>query len=493
MKKLFLALTGLILVLAIVVAGKTWLSPSLQGERPVAEGDLPGDEMAYAGRLADFLRLATVSTRDPRNADPKPFAAFHGLLEEHYPLVHQHLDKKTFNGFSILYHWRGRKKDLKPVLLLAHMDVVPAGGTDLSRWPAPPFAGVIKDGQIHGRGALDDKGSLIAIMEAAEALLEKGFVPSRDIYFAFGHDEEVGGARGAAAIAAHLLEKGVMASFTLDEGAAVISPKMSPAGVETALIGLAEKGYLTLEITVTHKGGHSSMPIAPTTLDILAEAITRLRDNPFPVNKQGPFFTFQEYAAPEMSGIRRVLFSNGWLFDPLIEEIMNGIAPGFIRTTMVPTMIEAGVKENVIPSTAKITVNLRLLPGDSVKSVIARLEEVLDGLPVTVRAKHTGRDASRISDVNGEGYHLVHRAIGSTFPADTVIAPFLTLAGTDSRHYELVSENSYRFSPFRLGDGDLATIHGIGEKIPVADYVRMIRFYKSLIKNLEGEKPLTSH
>jgi carboxypeptidase PM20D1 len=442
----------------------------------------PVDADLVAQHLAEAIRFPTISYQDRSKMSPEVFAQFHAFLAATYPRLHQTLALEPV-GMSLLYTWRGTSPELPPILLLAHQDVVPAENPE--RWKGPPFEGRIADGFVQGRGAIDDKNSLIAICEAVEALITAGFTPKRTVILAFGHDEEVGGTDGAQAIAALLASRGVRALLAIDEGAAIVGHGMFPGLTKpVALIGVSEKGFATLEVVARAEGGHSSTPPRQTASGILARAIERLESNPLPGGVGGVTRDFFETLAPELPLWARVPLANLWLFATPMDLALSQqpAVNALLRTTTAVTMLSGSPKENVLPVEAIATVNFRLLPGDGGEQVRERVVAIVDDPRVEVRWKAPPREASPISPDDGEAYALIQRSIAEVFP-NVIVAPFLTIAGTDAREYQPVTDGLYRFAPFVYGPEDLKLPHGIDERVAVASLPGAVRFYEQLIVN----------
>jgi carboxypeptidase PM20D1 len=382
--------------------------------------------------LAAALRLETVSHEDSAAFRAEPFLALHRLLEGAYPHAHARLAREVVADYSLLYTWRGSDPSLAPMLLTAHLDVVPVTPEALPDWDHPPFAGEIADGFVWGRGAIDDKGSLIALFEAVEQLVADGFVPKRTILLAFGHDEEVGGARGAGALSELLRKRGVRLWMSLDEGLAVISETGGITG-SAALIGVAEKGFLTLEITAREPGGHSSTPPRQTAIGRLARAIERLEQNPLPARIDGVAAQMFDALAPQLPFERRLAIQNRRWLAPVLEWALarDPATNALIRTTTAVTMVRGGVKENVLPQSATATVNFRLLPGDSVEEVVAHVREVLgdDALEI---AQRTADEASDVAPTAGPQFDALKAALAEVDPS-LPVAPAHVLGGTDTK------------------------------------------------------------
>jgi len=413
----------------------------------------------------------------------------HEYLASSFPQVDTTLKREIVNDYSLLYRWQGSDPSLKPILLNAHTDVVPVEPNTEADWTHSPFSGTIADGFIWGRGAMDMKASLMGILEAIEYLITQSFVPARTVYLAFSHDEEAGGSNGTAKIAELLEGRGVRLNYTLDEGLVITHGIVPGLAKPAALVGLAEKGAVVLELSTRAKGGHSSMPPVSTAVGKLGRAIHRLETNQMPARLDSPVTDMFAYLAPEMPFAWRVVFANRWLFNPWLvprlEEIQATNA--LVRTTTAPTVIQGGVKSNVLPSSARAVVDFRILPGDTVTSVIEHVRATIDDPDITIR--QMGREPSEpspVSRVAASSFTALRKTIHQVFP-DVVVAPGLVIGRTDSRRYAKLADNSYRFLPMRLAPEDLKRIHGIDERIAVENYIEIIRFYVQVLHNTAGE------
>ena len=481
MKKILITILILVLVFIgyIVINTFTFSSKQIQPE-PVAEILIPNTAVE---NFSQALSIPTISHEDPSLFDAGAFYEFSRFLKEAYPLTDSLLEVTYINEFSIIYKWAGSDPSLKPMILMGHIDVVPV--EDPSKWSVPPFSGEIRDGKVWGRGAIDDKISVIGNMEAVELLLGEGFRPARTLYLCFGHDEEIGGELGAVAIVAHLKGQGVQAEFVVDEGFAITREMVPGMTRDVALIGTAEKGFVTLELSVSIEGGHSSMPARETAIDVMANAVVKLKNNPFPSEISQPVQDFMSYAGPEMSSfVSRMAFANPGIFRSLIINNLAQTPSGnaLIRTTTSPTIFRAGIKDNIIPHQARATVNFRTLPGTSMQDVQDRVREIIDDERITISKGQFGSEAPGSSSVHSFGYEVMHRSIKEIFP-EVIVAPNLVIGATDSRHYYPISENIYRFVPFYLTKDNIATFHGIDEHLAIVDFENAIRFYRQLILN----------
>ena len=483
MKKILAGLGLLLFLLIAVLLLRMILIKSRQVQaEPVR--DLQIDARGAAGRLAGAVRFPTISHEGGANVEAAAFQGLHQYLQQTFPRVHAALTRETVGGYSLLYVWKGKKPELPPVLLMSHMDVVPVEpGTEKS-WTHPAFSGFDDGTWIWGRGTLDDKVGVLAILEAVETLLGRGFQPDRTVYFAFGHDEEVGGQRGAAAIAALLEQRGIRPAFILDEGGAVVEGMIPGVSRPAALIGTAEKGSLSVALVAESPGGHSSMPPRHGAIGKLAAAVQKLEDHPMPARIVGATRRSYQYLAPEMPFGSRLVLANLWLFEGLLKRQAadDPAADARVRTTTAPTIFQAGVKENVLPHEARAVVNFRILQGDTIPAV---LRHVRDTVGPGVRVSGTGTlndKPSPESDVAAPEFGLLQRTLAQTFPG-VLVAPNLLAGATDSRHYLRLSRNVYRFTPMRMKGEDLARLHGTNERVGIQNYGEIVRFYAQLLRN----------
>jgi carboxypeptidase PM20D1 len=486
-KRLLWSLLALLLALVVVLAANTLRKGSRQLDVP-ALAPLALDEAAVAQRLAEAVRLRTVSSRDDAKLNVDQFQQLHALLQARFPKLHTVLTREVVGDLSPLYTWKGRNPELQPILLMAHQDVVPvASGTDKD-WQVEPFSGEVKDGFVWGRGAWDDKGNLMSQMEAVEMLVASGFQPERTVYLAFGADEEVGGLRGASKIAALLKERKVRLDFVVDEGLLITDGIMPGLKSPAAVIGVAEKGYLSVVLKMSATPGHSSMPPAKgsSAIAMMSAALKRLDDDQMPGGIRGVASEMFATIAPEMGGLSRVALSNLWLFGPMVQKQLEAGAStnAVLRTTTALTIINAGNKENVLPGRAEATVNFRLLPGDTKEQVLERTRALVADATHSDKfelfALPGATDASKVAATDSAQYALLNRTVREVFPG-TLVAPGLMIGATDSIHFGDISDHIFKFSPVRARPEDLPRFHGTNERISVANYAEMIRFYHRLL------------
>jgi carboxypeptidase PM20D1 len=482
-KKIFRFLLIILVFLLVVIFYKTFTNKSIQLN--VKHVELFDAGNSSIENFCEAVKIPTISYDNYENFDTIAFNSFLSFLATKYPFVDSLLNKEKVNDFSLFYEWKGTNPDLKPILLMAHMDVVPVEEETKGQWTHPPFDGIISDGHIWGRGTLDDKISVIGILEAAEKLLKENFKPEQTIFIAFGFDEEISGRKGALSIASIFEKRNIEFDFILDEGLAITNGMVPGVSKPVALIGVAEKGYTTLTLTANYEGGHSSMPGPQTSIDILSVAIQKLRKNPFPAKISEPVTGFIYAVGPEMSFFNKLVFSNMWLFEGIVKSTLEKSNSGnaLIRTTIAPTILKSGIKENLIPVEAKATVNFRILPGETTRDVLNRVSEVINDNRITVSEPEWQYNPSPVSVINSGGYKIIEKTIRQVFN-DVVVAPSLVLGATDSRHYSKVCKNIYRFLPIRMNAEDLKRVHGIDERISVENYNEAINFYYYLLKNI---------
>jgi carboxypeptidase PM20D1 len=452
---------------------------------PVEEG-VAVDPQKLGENLAASIRCKTVPLDDSGTPEPEAFHQLHSFLEKVYPLVHANLKKEVVGGYSLLYVWEGTNPKLDPVQLMAHQDVVSANPTD---WTYPPFEGKIVDGIVWGRGTLDIKNQLIGIMEAAEELLKQGFKPERTIHFAFGHDEETGGVNGAAALGKLLKERNIHLEAIADEGGGIVSGIIPFIKKPVALIGIGEKGYLTIKFQVRTEAGHSSAPPRETSISILVRGLANVLKHPFPAQIRTAT-TLYRNIGPACPFWLRLGWSNIWLFGPLLEKMMDkdDETRAYIRTTGVLTIFHAGTEDNTIPEEADAYVNFRLLPKQTIASILAHIQKYIgdkriEYAPVEGKANEVVGPSPTKGPVY-EGIDLAIRKIYGNYPA----APFVMMGGTDCGHYVDVCENIYRFTPLIMDPSYAGLEHGVDERIPISEMVKTVKFYAKLMQIWGTEK-----
>lgn len=476
-KRLLYVLVGFLLLFVLINGWTTYKHASKA--TPVALQRLNhGTDRSAAEHLQQAITIATVSFEDSISASPA-FDTLLLFLRYNYPDVFGSLNAELFSNHSLLLTWKGTDASLPPVLFYAHMDVVPA---EMSHWRFDPFHTPFRADTVYGRGAVDDKAGVIGLFEAIHRSLAKGIRPKHDIYFAFGHDEELDGWQGASVIADSLMHRGIRFSWMLDEGGLVAEHMVPFVDAPVAMVMTAEKGYMNVELQVEGRGGHSSYPPSETPLDILTAAWQRIHQQPFERRVIPALDGFMESTGPYMPFPYNTLFANRWWSSPLIMAQYEKIpeANAMIRTTSACTILQSGVKANVIPSHATAIINLRLLPGDNSASILEALKSIIQDPRVHVRPKGVPLEASENASTDAEGYIKIRNSIHDVFP-DAVVAPSLSIASTDSRHFRRIVDNTYRFLPLRMNREILAGMHGTDERIGTREFTEAVLFYESLL------------
>ncbi|WP_436836538.1 M20/M25/M40 family metallo-hydrolase [Microbacterium oxydans] len=432
-------------------------------------------------RLSRMIRLPTVSAEfDQRGAEP--FEAFVALLAELYPLAHANLDLERHTDLGLLFHWKGRAQADGPLVLMAHFDVVPVDESDA--WTHPPFDGVIADGVVYGRGALDDKGPLIVVMEAVENLLADGFVPARDVYLSFGGNEETYG-RAAQEIAAVLRARGVVPWLVVDEGGAVVDAPLPFVPGRAAMIGVGEKGVMTVKLTARGDGGHASAPPSLTAVRRIARAVDRLGPATFRPRASTAVLRMLTRLADETPGpaghLLRLLGSAP-LVTARLFAALGGEAAALVRTTVAPTMQSGGTAANVLPSQASATVNLRIALGETTQRTVLRVRRRIRDPLVSVEVVEASEPSPESSTENAQ-FALLADALAVSHPGIPAV-PYVMMAATDSRHFHRFAPAVYRFAPLEMSNAQRASIHGVDEHVEVAALERGERFHRALLERL---------
>ena len=488
-KQIILAVCALMAGLIGVILLRTFTyGGAPQNIREISLPEAPAIDHEHAVQnLSQAIQFRTITLQagDPRPGQAGPWLDMQAWMETTYPRFHAMAQKETVpDGYKLLFTWQGSENNLDPLLLMAHQDVVPVNMGTQDDWDAPPFSGAVTDGYIYGRGALDDKGSMIGLLEALEALAVSGFRPQRTIYLMLGHDEEVSGS-GARRGVALLKSRGVRPVMALDEGFMAIENNPL-TGSTLAFIGVAEKGYVTLQITASAQGGHSSTPPRNSATIRLAKALLALENHQMPADlSKAPVSTLFETAAPQMPFTQRLVFANQWLFGGLINARMSHIpaANAMIRSTTAPTMLSGSSKENVLAQRATAVINFRIHPNDSEDKIIAHVKRVtsdIDGLSITLgRSGIRGTGASHVSPMDNLSYGVLYAVAAETSRAP--VTPGLVLGATDARYASAITENVYRFMPAVMSPEDLTGFHGTNERLSVENVGRLAKGYAQII------------
>ena len=479
MKKITYLILFMLLIFIGIIGFKTITAPNYQIK--IKANEAPPLTNISLSHFQKAITFPTISYADAKDWDSIPFINFRNYLKETYPLVHQHLQKEMISNYTLVYKWQGKNSSLHPFILMAHQDVVPIENATKNQWTCEPFAGTVKDGYIWGRGTTDDKINLISILESAEKLLKENFQPERTIYFVFGHDEEIGGKQGAVKVAALFKQRNIKADLVLDEGGIITKEKVPGITKPVALIGTAEKGYMSLKISVNKKGGHSSQPDKETAIDILNKALVTLHKQPFPPRFEEAMLGFMHYLGPEMQFPNNMAFANPTIFKSLIVKNYKkqGAGNAMIRTTSVPTIINAGIKDNVIPTLATAVVNFRLLPGDSADYILQKVKEIINDKRVLVQAYDDNiSEASKTTPTTSLAFTKIDSIVKLSYK-DVLSAPFLLIGATDSRHFTEVSDNIIKFSPML----DPIGFHGIDERVSTESFRHSLWFFEQFLRS----------
>lgn len=442
---------------------------------------------ALASRLSRIFAIKAIST--PAEFDAKAFLALHELFAELYPTTHEHLEREVVADYSLLYRWQGSDPSLRPAVFIGHLDAAPLEAGDEARWTFPPFEARVAGGYLWARGVMHSRFVPFGLFEATEQLLAAGHQPRRTMYFAFGHDDDLLGNQGAAVIGRLLEARGVVAEFVLEEGGMLVGGDMSGFPFPIAQLAVAEKGYLTVWIEATGAPGHSSMAPERSAIEEVAEALSRIKRTEFEARITPPVEEMAAALAPELGGLEGFALANLWLTSAFLLEQLDRRPQtrALIRTTATTTMISGGVKDNVLPAAARATMNVRLLPGDTVAGVLAELRRRVDGLAVTVKPRPGfAVDPLPPSTADTEAFHIIAGSIRQVFPEVRVVPSLLT-AVTDIRHYRRLTTNLYRFNPIWLREeDDVLRLHGVDERVAVADLAPAVVFYAALLRNAGG-------
>ena len=474
---MMILLLALLALIALLVIRTLRFTPK---PVPAPAGDtVEFDKEKAVSNLQQLIRCKTISYQDSALEDPREFEKLIDLLPGLYPNVFAACSFDRLPDRALLFRWPGKNPG-DPAVLMAHFDVVPA---DPAGWHHDPFAAVIEHGVLWGRGALDTKVTFNGVLSAADHLIAQGFVPEHDIYFAFSGMEEIGGP-GAVNIVNWFKERHIEPALVVDEGGAVVEGVFPGVKAPCGLIGIGEKGSMNAVFTVKSQGGHASAPPPHTPIGRLSRACCRLEDHPFPMHMSGPAAQMFDTLGRHSGFGFRMLFANLWLFKPALDlycRKTGGEINALLRTTVAFTQSSGSPSANVIPPVATMTANMRINPADSVASCTEYLKKTIADpeIEVTVRS---GREPSRVSTTDCPGWDKVAAAVRDTWPG-SIVAPYLMVQASDSRHYGAISDKVYRFSAMDLTSEERRTIHGHNEGIRLDCLYRSVEFYIRLMKS----------
>lgn len=472
-----LGVLGLLLALLLIAVVRALAMKPLTGVRkPIVASE--ETKRHYADGLGRMIREVTIA--QPGITMPEPFHRLQAVMDEVFPNVARTVEKKVFEGGSLLYRWKGKNPTASPIVLMAHQDVVPAPAEG---WNHPPFSGSYENGEVHGRGTFDTKGTLFAFFQAAEELIQEGFAPEVDVYFASSCDEEIMG-HGAHDTVAWMKSQGIKPSLVLDEGGAIVEGVLPTSAKPLALLGILEKGYVDLKIIARSHGGHSSTPPRNSPIARLSKFVVDLETHsPMRVKMIPEVADLFRTAAPTMAFPYRLLFGNLWLFKGLVTKLLpavNAYGRALFSTTVAFTRIKGSDANNVIPSEASLVLNMRPHPIQDAEASMEAIRKRAKKFDLDVEVLNA-RACTPIVDIKGPVFRKLVQDINEVFP-DVLVSPYVILGGTDARHYQEICEATIRFSPVRATNEDLKKMHGLNESIAVESLVEAVVFYKHVIR-----------
>lgn len=472
----WILLAAILIFAAVLVVRALAFKPADLKKPEITEAPIDCEHAVES--LRQMVRCKTVSYRDWSRVDESEFEKFRAYLQERYPNIHSTCTREQIGGTGLLYHWKG-KEEGDPTVLMAHYDVVPA---DEESWEKPAFEGIIENDVLWGRGTLDTKGTLNGVVEAAEQLIGEGFVPQKDVYFAFAGDEEIAG-DGASAIVDELEKRGIHPAMVVDEGGAVVEGVFPGVNQPCALIGTGEKGMMDVKFTVRSKGGHASSPPPHTPLGEVAKAVVDVENHPFPAKICAPVAEMFDTLGRRSTFLYRMIFANLWCFKPVLNALCKkkgGELNALMRTTCAFTMSSGSKASNVLPPEASACANMRLIGGDNIEGVTQYLKNTINNPDVEITLIH-GQEPCAFSETKGPAWEKLTNAVSQTWP-EALVSPYLMIACSDSRHYCRISNHVYRFSAMALTTEERGLIHGHNERIPLEKIGRTVQFYYRLIK-----------
>jgi carboxypeptidase PM20D1 len=477
MKKVILPILGALILLSIVLIYNTVSNKPIFSTGKTSDLALPNEAIQH---MSMAIQLRTETPNDLFQFDTATFMKYRAFMEKSYPLIHQKLSRTIIDSFNYIYEWKGTDASLLPMVLMAHYDVVPVEESAVKLWHAAPYGGEVKDNYIWGRGVIDDKSSMISILEAAEAQLKAGFTPKQTIYLCFGADEESSG-YGATAITKYFAKQNKRFDIVVDEGGEISTEDIKDIKQPIASIGVGEKGYVTLVLTAQKEGGHSSIPGKTSTIAILSKAINAITENQMPTKLTPAIKSYLErISAYKNNFIEKLALSNMWLFESRVMNAMTEerASNALVRTTLVPTVFNSGVRDNVIPTYATAYVNSRILPGETPDVVKKYVEKVINDTQIKISIYPNYQTMpSTSTDIKSPAFTRVENAIKSVVDS-VIVAPVLMVGASDSRNYRTLSNGVINFTPITNGKG----YHGIDEKIQIADFKNCFNFFTLLIQ-----------
>ncbi len=474
---LYLVLIALAIFVAVIAFRTMAFRPKPADKAVVTPQTFDGERAVK--HLQEVIRCKTVSFMDKSLEDEAAFEALEKLLPTLYPHVYQACTFEKIGPRALLFHWKG-KSAAKPSVLMAHYDVVPVNA---SMWQKPAFDATIEKGEMWGRGTLDTKSTFVGVLEAADTMIERGYMPQNDIYLAFAGDEEIGGP-GAPSIVETFKKRGISPAFVLDEGGAVVQNVFPGVSKPCALVGIGEKGSMIVNFAVDSKGGHASSPPPHTPVGVLSKAVTRIENAPFPFRLTPPAKEMFDTLARHSGLLYRVIFSNLWCFQPLLNLICKksgGEMNALVRTTCAFTQMSGSAASNVLPPSASVGANVRLVGGDTIDSATEYIKRIVNDSEVKVTVTPS-MNPSPYSRTDDEPWRRLTQCIRASWP-DALVSPYLMIACSDSRHYAGISDHVYRFSGMALTSEQRSSIHANNERIPVETVKKTVEFYLRVIQS----------
>ncbi len=475
---LYAAIAILIILIAVLIIRAAMFKPGLAESFKKADIAFDGD--AAVKNLSKLVKIPTVSVLDVENGDYSQHEKFIETLLETYPTIARVAEFTRVEKYGLVFKIKGASSE-EPSVLMSHYDVVPVEGQD---WSFHPFSGEVKDGYIHGRGTLDTKGTLVCTCESVEAMLKTGFTPKNDLYLCFGGDEEIGGAI-CEKVVEYLKENGVKPALVFDEGGAIVQNVFPGVSSECAVVGISEKGMCDVKLSVKASGGHASTPNASNPVTVLASAIVKLEKNQMKAEIIPAMSGMLDCLGRHSSFVFKIIFANMWLFKPLVTKIFvssGGETSALCRTTFAFTTIEGSKANNVLPTSAEMNINVRVLNNSSVAEMVQHIKNTIADERIQVQVMMSN-EPSPVASVKSEGYQKVKKAMNAVFP-DVVVSPYVMLAASDSRHYRDICDCTLKLAPFKLSKADRGTIHSANEKISVQNIVDGVEFYINLVSQL---------
>ena len=473
---LYVILALLVIFIAVVLVRTAKFKPA--EEEKQSFGDVNFDRDAAEDALAELIRCRTVSNPDHALEDDAEFQKLINKLPELYPHVFETCSLQKMEDRGLLFHWKGRG-DGDPAVFMAHYDVVPV---EEENWEKPPFEGIIEDGVLWGRGALDTKVTFNGVLSAADNLIKQGFTPENDIYFAFSGGEEVNGT-GAVHIVDYFASKGINPSLVIDEGGAVVDNVFPGVKEPCALIGIAEKGMMNLEYSISSGGGHASAPKPHTPVGRLSAACVKMEEHPFKAHLTAPVAQMFDTLGRHSSFLYRMIFANLWCFGGLLDSMCRksgGELNALMRTTVAFTQMKGSKAANVIPPSASMVSNIRLNPDDTVDGAVRYIKSTIKDRDINL-AVGDHMEPSPVSRTDCEGWQKIKNAVSATWKG-CIVSPYLMIQCSDSRHYRDLSDKVYRFSAMDMTAEERGTIHGNNERIRLEVIHRAVEFFIRLMQ-----------